>query len=72
MFSLRHAVLPLQERGTTARPRGTTVEDHGTSAASAEVVTSLTERNTTARAVLPLPLAVLLQCRKVLANEERG
>ena len=65
MFRLRQAVLPLLGHGTTARPRGTTMEDHGTSAAAAEAGTSLTERSTTARAVLPLPLAVLPQGRDV-------
>ena len=36
--SLRQAVLPLQGRDTTARPRGTTVRDHGTTAAAAETI----------------------------------
>ena len=72
MFSLRHAVLPLQERGTTARPRGTTMGDHGTSAAAREAGTCLTESSTSASAVLPLPLALLPQGRKVQAYEEHG
>ena len=42
MFSLRHTVLPLQGRGTTARPRGTTVVDDGTSVTAAEAGTCLT------------------------------
>ena len=70
--SLRHAVLPLQERGTTARPRGTTVRDHGSSAVAAETRTCLTKSSTSASVVLPLPLAVLPQGRKVLAYEGRG
>ena len=41
MFSPRLTVLPLQGSGTTARPRGTTVVDHGTTAATAQAGTSL-------------------------------
>ena len=47
-------------------------EGPGTSAAAAKTRTCLTESGTSAGAVLPLPLAVLPQGRKVLAYEERG
>ena len=41
-LSPHNAVLPHQGRGTTARLRGTTVEDHGTTATAAQAGTCLT------------------------------
>ena len=41
-LSPHNAVLPHQGRGTTARLRGTTMEDHGTTATAAQAGTCLT------------------------------